>query len=320
MRDTCQRKVTVLTLGIVIVNYKTKALLRDCLRSIFDSEGKFEVQVCVVDNASGDDSAAMVRHEFPQVILIEQARNQGYAFANNLGLRRLGFNDTPGTPPAPHAPDYVLLLNPDTLLPPDALQAMLAFMEARPRCGVAGPRLVRRDGSLDRACRRSFPTPEISFYRMVGLSFLFPRHPRFGRYNLTHIEDNKTIEVDSGVGAFMMMRRETLSAAGLLDERFFMYGEDLDLAYRIKAAGWENWYNAAVTVLHYKGEASKQRSTQSILNFYEAMILFHQKHYASTLPRPLNWLISSGVWLFCGVALLRNAFRPKHRKGVASAL
>ncbi|MBA3532146.1 MAG: glycosyltransferase family 2 protein [Ardenticatenales bacterium] len=310
----------MLDLAIVIVNYKTRDLLRDCLRSIMDSDGAFSYDICVVDNASGDDSGAMLRAEFPHVTVIEQRENQGYAFANNLGLRHFGFADVAGTAPAPSAPRYALLLNPDTLLPPDALAEMLAFMEAHPDCGVAGPRLLRRDGSLDRACRRSFPSPEISFYRMTGLSFLFPRHPRFGRYNLTFVEDNKSIEVDSVVGAFMLMRQEVLRDAGLLDETFFMYGEDLDLAYRIKATGWKIWYNAAVTVLHYKGESSKQRSTQSIINFYDAMKIFHQKHYASTLPRPANWMIHTGIWTFCGIALARNVLRPPNRKGVASAL
>lgn len=305
-------------LGIVIVNYKTKDLLRDCLRSIYDSEVNFSCDVCVVDNASGDDSMAMVRAEFPQVTIIEQEVNQGYAFANNLGFRHFGFDDHSSA--AAKAPDFVLLLNPDTLLPSRALADMIAFMEARPDCGAAGARLVRADGSLDKACRRSFPTPEVSFWRLTGLSFLFPKHPRFGRYNLTYIDDSESIEVDSVVGAFMMIRRAALSDAGLLDETFFMYGEDLDLAYRIKKAGWSIWYNADVTVLHYKGASSKQRSTQSIINFYDAMRIFHQKHYAATLPRLINWMINAGIWGLCGVNLVRNAFRPREQKGVASAL
>lgn len=305
----------MLNLGIVIVNYKTPALLRDCLRSIFDSE-VVSLQVCVVDNASHDDSARMVRAEFPQVAVIEQAQNQGYALANNLGLRHFGF----GTSPEAIAPRYALLLNPDTLLPPAALREMVRFMDEHPRCGAAGPRLVRADGTLDKACRRSFPSPEVSFYRLMGLSRLFPKNPRFGRYNLTHVDDNETIEVDSVVGAFMMLRREALDQAGLLDQTFFMYGEDLDLAYRVKAAGWQIWYNAAVTVLHYKGESSRQRSTHSIVNFYDAMRIFHRKHYANTLPVLLNWLINGSVWTLCGIALARNALRPSERRGVASAV
>lgn len=307
------------TLGIVIVNYRTKELLRDCLRSIRDSEGDLAVTTCVVDNASGDDSVAMVRAEFPEVVVIEQPQNKGYAFANNVGMRHFGFRDEAGQEAAPDAPDFLLLLNPDTLLPPTALAEMVAFMQARPDCGAAGPKLIRADGSLDKACRRSFPSPEVSFWRLTGLSFLLPKHPRFGRYNLTFIDDNQTVEVDSVVGAFMLMRRAALRDAGLFDETFFMYGEDLDLAYRIKAAGWRVWYNAAVTVLHYKGSSSKQRSTQSIFHFYDAMRIFHQKHYAVTLPALINWLISAGIWALCGLNLARNALRAPEQKGVASA-
>ncbi|MGH2541676.1 MAG: glycosyltransferase family 2 protein [Ardenticatenaceae bacterium] len=307
-------------LGIVIVNYNTKSFLRDCLRSIFDSEGDFAFEVCVVDNGSGDGSATMVRAEFPDVAVLASKVNAGYACANNLGLRFFGFRDEIGSAPADEAPPYVLLLNPDTLLPPRALAGMLTFMEQRPSCGAAGPRLVREDGSLDRACRRSFPSPEVSFYRLTGLSSVFHTNSRFGRYNLSHIPDTQSVEVDSVVGAFMIIRREALRDAGLLDETFFMYGEDLDLAFRIKAAGWSVWYNADVTVLHYKGAASRQRSRESIVNFYEAMDIFHQKHYARGVPAPINWMIRAAVRTLCGVELVRNGLRPQGRKGVASAV
>lgn len=306
------------SLGIVIVNYRTPEMLRDCLRSVFMSEG-VSPAVCVVDNASGDDSAAMVRREFPQVTLFVQPKNQGYAYANNIGFTHFGLPTQAGGAVTPHAPDYILLLNPDTLLPTNALADMVAFMEQHPQCGAAGPKLIRADGSLDKACRRSFPSPEVSFWRLTGLSKLFPKHQRFGRYNLTYIEDDQTIEVDSVVGAFMLMRREALHQAGLLDETFFMYGEDLDLAYRIKQAGWQIWYNAAVTVMHYKGSSSKQVSSQSIFHFYDAMRIFHRKHYQQSLPHPLNIAIESAIWALCRLMLVRNALRKPEQRGVASA-
>lgn len=307
------------SLGIVIVNYRTPEMLSDCLRSIFMSEG-VSPMVCVVDNASGDESAALVRREFPDVTLFVQPKNQGYAYANNVGLRHFGFSPKAGEAPAANAPDYILLLNPDTLLPPNALAEMVAFMEARPQCGAAGAKLIRADGSLDKACRRSFPSPEVSLWRLTGLSKLFPKHKRFGRYNLTYIDEDETIEVDSVVGAFMLMRREALQQAGLLDETFFMYGEDLDLAYRIKQAGWQIWYNAAVTVMHYKGSSSKQVSSQSIFHFYDAMRIFHRKHYQQSLPHPLNVAIESAIWALCRLMLLRNALRKPEQRGVASAV
>ncbi len=312
----------VLDLGIVIVNYNVRDLLRDCLASVFDSRGDLAYRVCVVDNGSTDGSADMVAAEFPQVHLI-RAENRGYAAGNNLGLRAFGFRP-PDAPPPTHQstdpPRYVLLLNPDTLLPPSALAEMLAFMEAHPQAGVAGPRLVRADGSLDKACRRSFPTPEVAFYRLSGLSKLFPRSRRFGRYNVTYLPPDMTTEVDSVVGAFMLIRREALQEVGLLDERFFMYAEDLDLCYRIKQRGWQVWYNADVTVLHYKGQSSRQRSSFANAKFYETMRLFHDKHYKQETPEPLNRLIYAAVALLGGWAILRDRLRPPEKRGVASAV
>ncbi len=166
---------------------------------------------------------------------------------------------------------------------------MLAFMEAHPQAGAAGVRLVRDDGSLDKACRRSFPTPEVAFYRLFGLSRLFPRSRRFGRYNLTYLSPDVTTEVDSVVGAFMLMRGEALAEVGLLDERYFMYAEDLDLCYRLKQRGWQVWYNADVTVLHYKGRSSQQRSALANYHFYRTMRLFHDKHFKQRTFFLVNW-------------------------------
>ena len=291
---------------IVIVNYNTRDLLRDCLASIYESRGDFGYQVCVVDNCSHDDSAAMVRQEFPQAQLIECPVNSGYAYANNLGLAAFGFQSAPlARHPSSLVPRYALLLNPDTLLPPSALQDMLDFMEAHPEAGAAGPRLVREDGSLDLACRRGFPAPSAFFYRMLGLSKLFPKSPRFGRYNLTYLDPDELTEVDSVVGAFMLVRAEAIQQVGLLDESFFMYGEDLDWAYRIRKAGWKIYYNPQVTVLHIKG-ASTRHSRRARYEFYRAMDIFYRKHYAATTPFWLHWLIIAGIVLQGGLAMLRE--------------
>ncbi len=301
----------MLDLAIVIVSYNTRDLLRACLRSVYASEGDFALQVCVVDNSSSDGSGQMVREEFPQALLIESKVNGGYAYANNLGLRAFGFADreqqaeTRSLYPTPR---YVLLLNPDTVLPPTALQDMIVFMDARPLAGVAGPKLIRPDGSLDKACRRSFPTPEVSFYRLFGLSKLFPRSPRFGRYNLTYLDPDKLTQVDSVVGAFMLVRREAVQQAGLLDEAFFMYGEDLDWAYRIKQYGWQVWYNPAVTVLHVKEAASRQ-SRRARVEFYRAMAIFYRKHYEAKTPRWLHYLILGGISLRSSWELALRPFR-----------
>ena len=284
----------MLDLSIVIVNYNTWDLLQDCLTSLFNSQINFSFKVVVVDNASSDTSAAMIKAQFPQVDLIASEMNGGFAYANNLGLRHVGFGDDGLT--EPHAPRYALILNPDTILPPTALVEMIKFMDSCPEVGVVGPKLVRTDGSLDLACRRAFPTPTVSFYRMVGLSKLFPRSRGFGRYNMTFADPDQLLEVDSVVGAFMMVRREAIAQTGLLDETYFMYGEDLDWAYRIKAKDWKIYYNPAVTVTHVK-RASSRRSRRAQIEFYRAMDIFYRKFYAAETPFWLHGLVIVGITL-----------------------
>lgn len=287
----------MLNLSVVIVNYNTGHLLADCLRSLLASQGSFTCQVTVVDNGSSDGSTTLVRQKFPQVHPLENQGNMGYAYANNQGLKS-------------RRARYYLLLNPDTILPTDALEKMLAFMEERPEAGIAGPKLVMADGRLDLACRRGFPTPQVSFYRMVGLSRLFPRSRRFARYNLTYLDPDQVTEVDSVVGAFMMIRDEVLRQIGYLDEEFFLYGEDLDFAYRAKEAGWKVYYNPEVTVLHYKRQSSQQNKERAHYEFYRAMHLFYRKHYASTTPFWLHLLVLLGLILRGGTPMLQVLF-PK---------
>jgi N-acetylglucosaminyl-diphospho-decaprenol L-rhamnosyltransferase len=280
----------VADVGIVIVNWNTRDLLRGCLRSLAASDPSVKRRVVVVDNASGDDSVAMLRAEFPEVIVLENAQNIGYAAANNLGLRRLGF----GQPCAPEAPRYALLLNPDTELPSDALRAMIARLDADPKIGAGGPRLVLPNGKLDLACRRSFPTPEVAMWRMLGLSKLFPKSRLFGRYNLTYLDEHLETEVDCVVGAFMMVRREAIARVGLLDEAFWMYGEDIDWAYRIKQDGWKILYYPKVTVLHIKRAASRL-NPRTRLEFQRASLIFYYKHYARQTPRLMHWAVLAGL-------------------------
>jgi hypothetical protein len=287
----------VLDLSVVIVNYNTRDLLRDCLHSALESRGSISFEVAVVDNASTDGSVEMARSEFPQVRLIASAVNGGYAYANNLGLK------------AAQQARYYLLLNPDTVLPPSALADMVAYMDGKPDAGIAGPRLVLTDGGLDLACRRGFPSPAVSLYRLSGLSRLFPKSRRFGRYNMTYLNPDEEAEVDSVVGAFMMVRAEAMAQAGLLDEAFFMYGEDIDWAFRIKQAGWKVYYNPAVTVLHYKRAASRH-SRRAQYEFQRAMLIFYRKHYAATTNRLLHYLILCALALRGGPALVKEMLHP----------
>lgn len=290
-------------LSAVIVNFNTRDLLRACLQSVEKSEDAPSLELFVVDNASSDGSAAMVAEEFPWANLIRSEDNRGYAYANNLALSRC-------------SGEYWLLLNPDTVLPPGALRQMVDFMDAHPEAGVAGPKLVRQDGCLDLACRRSFPSPEVSLYRMLGLSKLFPRSRRFGRYNLTYLDPNQPAEVDSVVGAFMMVRATAARQVGILDERFFMYGEDLDWAFRIKAVGWKVLYNPEVVVLHYKGASSRRHSQKAIVEFYRAMDIFYRKHYAKGTNLLLGSLIVAAIWTKCALSLAINCLRPPEARRV----
>ncbi len=306
----------MLNLGIVIVSYNTRDLLRACLRSIYASRGDFTFEVCVVDNASRDGSAEMVAAEFPQVRLIANRENVGYPAANNQALRTFGFINQ-STNQLTNQPAFVLLLNSDTELPPDAIACMLAFMNEHPDAGIAGPKVVLPNGSLDLACRRSFPTPEVSFYRMALLSRIFPRSRRFGRYNLTYLDPDQLAEVDCVMGAFMLLRAEAIVQAGLMDEQFFMYGEDLDWAYRIKAMGWKVYYNPSVSVLHVK-RASTRQNPRAQIEFYRAMEVFYRKHYAATTSWWLHWLIVGIIRLRQGLERMRIALTPRRRLEVCS--
>lgn len=294
-------------LGIIIVNWNAREYLANCLTTVFASEGDFTYRVVVVDNASTDDSAAMVRQRFPQAELIVNPINGGFSYANNIGLRHLGYRGK-GDVDA-DAPRYALLLNMDTEVPPNALYEMVRFMDSRSEVGVAGPKLVLSDGTLDKACKRGLPTPEVSFYHFSGLAKIFPRNPRFGRYNMTFVSDDTEIEVDSVVGAFMLVRREAIRDAGLLDEVFFMYGEDIDWAYRIKQSGWSVWYHPQVVVRHLKSVVGK-KSPKARFEFWRAMLLFYQKHFRASTPLWMHLLVMFGLLVKGGTRLWQDMRQP----------
>lgn len=314
------------TLDVVICNYNTVNLLRNCLKTVFASRTVFPFRVVVVDNGSTDFSAEMVQQEFlpyySNLLLIHSPENVGFSAGNNLALRRICplpedkvYN--PLYVGAKAQAKYLLLLNPDTEVPLSAFQKMFDFMEATPQAGVVGAKLIKANGELDWACRRSFPTPAVSLYRMLGLSKLFPTNQKFARYNLTFLDPDTLYEVDSVCGAFMWMRGSALEQVGILDEAFFMYGEDLDWALRFKQQGWKVFYNPVTTVLHLKGESSKQRSSGAIFNFYHAMDVFYKKHYAKQTFFLLNWLILAGIWGKALLALAINATKPKAKRRVS---
>lgn len=289
MAESLNRAAPVLS--IIIVTHNVMEHLRVCLASVYASDFPGGFEVFVVDNGT-DESLAMVAAEFPDATRILGSPHIGFAAGNNLAL-----------PTARGR--YVLLLNPDTELPPTALADLYAVMEAHPGWGVIGPKLLRADGSLDLACRRSFPTPWNALMKACGLARRFPNSRIFSAYNLTYIDPDECHPLDAVVGAFMFMRRAALNHAGPLDDTFFMYGEDLDLCYRIRQAGWQVWYWPAVAVRHLKGESSRQRPGRMTFEFFRSMHLFYAKHQAPRNSAILNILVLSAIWLFFCAAMLR---------------
>jgi GT2 family glycosyltransferase len=269
-------------LSIAIVHYETPAELRDCLASLVAATHELAAEVFVVDNASAGFRPGLVTDLIPGAKVVANPENVGFARAANQALRKANGR-------------YLLLLNPDTVLELGSLRRMVDYMDSHPDVGCATPRVVRPDGSLDLACRRSFPTPTAAFYRLTLLSRLFPRSRRFGRYNLTYLDEHAEAEIDAPCGAFMMVRAEIREQVGLLDEHYFMYGEDLDWAYRIKEAGWRVMYTPITTVTHVKRASSRQERATTIRAFHEAMRIFYRRHYAPHYPRPVVWLTYLGI-------------------------
>lgn len=249
-----------------------------------------------MDNNSRDDSVEQIRKQFSQVQLICNQDNVGFSRANNQAMRLARGR-------------YVLLLNSDTIIQPNTLATMISFMDEYPTVGVSGCKLVLPDGSLDKACRRGFPTPSASFYYAFGISKLFPNIPKFNQYQLGYLDPDLAYPVDCLVGAFMFVRRMTIDQVGMLDEEFFMYGEDIDWCYRIKQAGWINYYYPLTQIIHYKGASSRRKPFKIIYEFHRAMLLFHRKHYRHKYSAFTNTLVYTGVWLKLAVALLKNQLK-----------
>lgn len=290
-------------LSIVILNYNTRELLKGCLESIRRAERDgFVIEVIVVDNASQDGSTQMVEREFREVILVKSQKNLGFSAGNNLGIPKA-------------KGEYVLFLNPDTVVSPETLREMLKFMQQKPEVGAATCRVELADGRLDEASHRGFPTPWRAFCYFSGLAKLFPRSRFFAGYTLGHLSLDKIHEIDSGTGAFLLVRREAgqqiaclPARQGWWDEDYFWYGEDLDFCYRLKEKGWQVMFVPITKILHYRGVASgikkhtqeistatqetKRRATRASI---EAMRIFYKKHYLSKYPRLITWVTLLGI-------------------------
>ena len=281
-----------LRLDIVIVSYRCRTLLRDCLKSLSAFPPADGARVWVVDNASEDGTVEMVKEEFPEVELIASDENLGFSKANNLAIRR-------GSAP------YVLALNPDTLMTGGALDQMLELMEQKPEVGISGCRLELPDGSFDHAARRSFPTPlgALAHFTRIGRWKKAPA--RLAQYRAPEVESGP---VDAVNGAFMLMRRKALDEVGLFDEGYWMYMEDLDLCYRFARAGWISWYEPAVKVIHVKaGTSGKNRKPRVNYAFHYGMYRFYRKHYAKNDNILLRGAVYTGIAAKLGISMTRSA-------------
>jgi len=281
-------------LSVIILSYNSKKDLERLLPSVFSSRCVYVFEVIVVDNGSTDGTVERLQTTNYKLQTIQNA-NTGFASGNNLGIKQ-------------SSGKYVLLLNPDTKLEPDTFQVMLDFMEQHPEVGISGPKIVKPDGTLDLAARRRFPNPWNSFKRL----FLLDR----SNYNYTDIDENLSMEVGSVVGAFLLIRKSVIEKIGLLDESFFMYGEDLDWCWRCKEAGSKVWYYPKTSITHYKGSSSAKTPFRALKWFHEAMWIFYKKHYYKKTNTVLNGLVFLGIYSRLGALTFINLFKanPKVSK------
>lgn len=282
--------------SIIIVNYQTYQLTKDTINSIIDKHHSFNYEIIVVDNASKDDSLAKLQKDFKdKVKFIASKENNGFAAGNNLAIEKAKGR-------------YVLLLNSDTVVLDDSLDKIYKYMEENVDVGATGCQVILESGELDKACRRSFPNPQNAFYRL----FHIPTKNKKDNYNLDELDDDGIYEIDCLTGAFMFIRKTALKdIGGGLDETFFMYGEDIDLCYRIKKAGWKIVYFGKSKIIHYKGASSKKQKSKLIHEFYRAMYIYYKKHLAKTNPFFINGLVYLGIAILCILKLFLNLFKGK---------
>ncbi len=289
----------MITLSIVIVNYNVCGFLEQCLLSLADAVKEIPHEIFVVDNASTDGSDTYIPRRFPQVKYIYNAENVGFARANNQAM-------------ALSSGRYVLLLNPDTVVGESVLSEACRFLDDHPDAGALGVKMLDGDGRFLPESKRGFPSPWVSFCKIFGLAKMFPRSPRFGRYHLRYLDENEINRVDVLSGAFMLLRRSTLDRCGLLDEQFFMYGEDIDLSYRMTLTGQHNYY-LPLRIIHYKGESTKTESLRYVRIFYQAMLIFLRKHYPH-YKFFAQFSIRLAIYLRASAAVVRRKLFPKKKK------
>jgi GT2 family glycosyltransferase len=286
-------------LSVVIVNYNVKYFLEQCLLSVVKASRGVETEILVVDNNSSDGSVAYITAKFPTVTVIANKDNPGFSKANNQAI-------------AIAKGEYVLILNPDTVVAEDTFEICMRFMESHADAGALGVKMIDGKGNFLPESKRALPTPEVAFYKMFGLAAIFPKSRRFGKYHLSYLSMDETNPVDILSGAFMFFRKAVLDQIGYFDETFFMYGEDIDLSYRVQLGGYKNYYLADTTIIHYKGESTKKGSLNYVRVFYQAMIIFARKHFASAGAGLFSFLINMAVVFRALVTLALNVLSSSY--------
>ncbi len=271
-------------LSVIIVNYNVKHFLEQCLYSVYKAIDRMEAEVIIIDNASPDNSIAFLQPRFPSFTFIANTNNIGFSKACNQG-----YENSKGR--------YILFLNPDTIVPEDCFTKCISFLEKHAEAGASGIRMIDGSGKFLKESKRAFPSPLTALYKLSGLSALFPKSKTFARYHLEYLPENENNPVDVLAGAFMMVKRKVLEETGPFDETFFMYAEDIDLSYRIQAAGYKNYYFAESSIIHFKGESTRKLSLNYVRMFYSAMNIFVKKHYGSSKAGFFNFIIHIAIWL-----------------------
>jgi GT2 family glycosyltransferase len=283
-------------LSIIIVNYNVKHFLEQCLHSVKQAVKQIDAEIFVVDNNSVDGSCAMMREKFPDIQLIANKENLGFSKANNQAMRIA-------------TGEYILLLNPDTIVEEDTFSKILPFMDENPDVGGLGVKMIDGKGQFLPESKRGLPTPKVAFYKIFGLSSIFRKSKRFGQYHLSYLDKDEIHEVDVLSGAFMFMRKSCLDKVGLLDEQFFMYGEDIDLSYRINKGGYKNIYFPKTRIIHYKGESTKKGSINYVRIFYQAMIIFANKHFTQKNAKLYANIINFAIYFRAAIAIITRFFK-----------
>ena len=283
-------------LSVIIVNYNVKHFLEQCLYSVQKAVAGLQAEIIVIDNNSTDNSLEYLAPRFPTVQFFANKENYGFAKACNQGLRQA-------------TGKYILFLNPDTIVPENCFEKCIAFFTSHPYAGALGVRMLDGSGKFLKESKRAFPSPATSLYKLFGLSKLFPHSKIFSKYHLGHLDENDNNEVDVLAGAFLFIKKEVLDNVGSFDETFFMYGEDVDLSYRIQKAGYKNYYFAESSIIHFKGESTRKGSMNYVRMFYKAMSIFVHKHYSVGRASFFNLLIHFAIWFRAGLSAISSFIR-----------